>query len=170
MSNDYATLSQHYSVIIYLLSLYKQGPDLIDVIQFLSRVSFWCTYFPPKNDWLTWSGLPRVALRLLHAFCIFELHAILHSSCIPVAWFCVSFLSREKKTWKTLAWCCCSMMAITTGSFSCLLCCSCSCLSHHWLSPTVVVYTHNPTLRKISSFAHPSSAFYCFLFFSISSH
>jgi len=117
----------------------SQSPHLL----FLS----FCVYF---------RHYPMLTLHCRFAFSSYT--AILHSCCIPVAWFRVSFLSREKKTWKTMRWCCCSMLWKTSGSFWCLLCCSCSCLSHHWLPSTVVAYTHKWNLRKFS-FPSSSSAF-----------
>ncbi|KAL3009856.1 hypothetical protein AAZX31_07G106400 [Glycine max] len=53
-------------------------------------------------------------LTLRFHFAFLGYTVISHSCCIRVAWFCVSFLSREKKTWKTMPWCYCSMMAVTT--------------------------------------------------------
>ena len=101
---------------------------------------------------------PMLTLRCHFTFSGYT--TISHSSYIPVAWFRVSFLSREKKTWKTMCWYCCSMLWKTSGSFWCLLCCSCSCLSHHWLPSTVPTYMHKRTLRKFSFsfcllFIHP---------------
>ena len=58
---------------------------------------------------------PMLTLRCRFAFLSYT--AISHSCCMPVAWFCVSFLSREKKTWKTMRWCYCSMLWRTSGSF-----------------------------------------------------
>ena len=167
------------------LSLYKQGPKwprvTISLSHFPSKNVTSCYSANKKRSVFVYPlflrffilRIPRHLLFL--SFCVYcrrfpmlTLHfrfefsgytAISHSCCMHVAWFRVSFLSREKKTWKTMAWCCCSMLAVTTGSFSCLLCCSCSCLSHHWLPPTVAAYTHNPTLCKFS-FPSPSSAFF----------
>ena len=58
---------------------------------------------------------PMLTLRCHFTFSGYT--TISHSSYIPVAWFRVSFLSREKKTWKTMCWYCCSMLWKTSGSF-----------------------------------------------------
>ena len=76
----------------------SQSPHLL----FLS----FCVYF---------RHYPMLTLHCRFAFSSYI--AISHSCCIPVAWFRVSFLSREKKTWKTMRWCCCSMLWKTSGSF-----------------------------------------------------
>jgi len=81
---------------LYHLSLYKQGPNL-------PRVTISLPHFPPKNVTSSYSAHKNVTFLSIFFFYVFfyftntKTFIVTLPFRIPVAWFRVSFLSREKK-------------------------------------------------------------------------